>query len=68
MEGGPEILREALEKCLDASDADGKQISDQGNSAKSGFTLIGWCLPVFRSISLLCSSRTPLQYSARHDL
>ncbi|KAJ0027672.1 hypothetical protein Pint_36158 [Pistacia integerrima] len=67
-EGVPEILREALEKCLDACDADGKLISDDVNSAKCGFTLTGWCLPVFKSISLLCSSRTPLQYSGRHDL
>ncbi|XWS66566.1 hypothetical protein CRYUN_Cryun05aG0210500 [Craigia yunnanensis] len=66
-EGFPQVLTRVLESCFDATDSDGRQISDCRDSAKYGFTLISWCIPVFQSISLLCSSRTFSQYNGRHD-
>lgn len=67
-EGIAEMLTQVLERCLVAIGSDGKQISDSKISAKSGFTLISWCCPVFKSFSLLCVPRTPLPYPVRHDL
>ncbi|XP_021289040.1 uncharacterized protein LOC110420160 isoform X3 [Herrania umbratica] len=67
-EGFSQILKRVLESCFVATGSDGKQISDCENSASCGFTLINWCIPVFQSISLLCSSRTFSQYNGRHDM
>ena len=67
-EGFPQILTRVLESCFDATDSDGWQILDYRNSDKNGFTLISWCIPAFKSISLLFSSRTFSQYNGRHDM
>ena len=67
-EGFPQILTRVLESSFDATDSEGRQISDCRDSAKYGFTLISWCIPVFQSTSLLCSSRTFSQYNGRHDM
>ncbi|XP_022766948.1 uncharacterized protein LOC111311650 [Durio zibethinus] len=66
-EGFPQILTRVLESCFDSIDSDGRQISDSRDYAKYGFALISWCIPVFQSLSLLCSSRTFSQYNGRHD-
>ncbi|KAF2323825.1 hypothetical protein GH714_042410 [Hevea brasiliensis] len=55
-----------LEKCFDAIDYDEKQIPDSKSSAKHGFTLISWCLPVFKCLPLLLG-QTSLLYSGRCD-
>lgn len=62
------MLMEVLKRCFDATDSDGKQFPDHTNSAKIDFTPTNWCLPVFKSFSLLCSSQAPLQYPGRHNL
>ncbi|KAL3755539.1 hypothetical protein ACJRO7_002572 [Eucalyptus globulus] len=49
-----QMLKKVLERCLDAVDTD--KISESRNMADDGFTLLSWCLPVFKSLSLLCSS------------
>lgn len=67
-EGVPQMLIEVLKRCFEATDSDGKQFSDQLNSVKIGSTLTSWCLPVFKSFSLLCCSQTPMQHPGRHDL
>lgn len=67
-EGIAEMLTQVLERCLVAIGSDGKQIPDSKISAKSGFTLISWCCPVFKSFSLLCVPQTSLPYPMRHDL
>ncbi|XVE96282.1 hypothetical protein REPUB_Repub02eG0207600 [Reevesia pubescens] len=67
-EGFSQILTRVLGSCLDATDSDGRQILDCRDSAKYGFTLFSWSIPVFESISLLCSSRTFSQYSGQHDM
>ncbi|KAH8490671.1 hypothetical protein H0E87_022991 [Populus deltoides] len=67
-EGIAEMLTQVLERYLVAIGSDGKQISDSKISAKSGFSLISWCCPVFKSFPLLCVPRTPLPYPVRHDL
>ncbi|XVF76085.1 hypothetical protein PTKIN_Ptkin13bG0237800 [Pterospermum kingtungense] len=67
-EGFPQILTRLLESCFDATDSDARQISDCRDSAKYGFTLSSWCIPVFQSISLLCSSQTLSLYNERHDM
>ncbi|KAK8672102.1 hypothetical protein V6N13_110476 [Hibiscus sabdariffa] len=67
-EGFPQILTGVLESCFDVIDSDRRQVSDCRDSAKYGFALIGLCIPVFQSISLLCSSRTFPRYDGRHDM
>ncbi|TYH21780.1 hypothetical protein ES288_A04G073500v1 [Gossypium darwinii] len=67
-EGFPQILTRVLESCFDATDSDGRQASDCRDSAKYGVALISLCIPVFKSISLLCSSRTFSQYDERHEM
>lgn len=67
-EGFPQILTRVLESSFDATDSDWRQASDCRDSAKYGFALISLCLPVFKSISLLCSSRTFSQYDGRHEM
>ncbi|CAK7342049.1 unnamed protein product [Dovyalis caffra] len=67
-EGIAQMLTKVLERCLVPIVSDGKQISDTEISAKSGFTLISWCCPVFKCFSLLCGSSAPLPYPVRHDL
>ncbi|KAF7851933.1 hypothetical protein BT93_L1645 [Corymbia citriodora subsp. variegata] len=49
-----QMLKKVLERCLDAVDSD--KISESRNLVDNGFTLLSWCLPVFKSLSLLCSS------------
>ncbi|KAB2034801.1 hypothetical protein ES319_D04G109100v1 [Gossypium barbadense] len=67
-EGFPQILTRVLESCFDATDSDGRQASDCRDFAKYGFALISLCIPVFKSISLLCSSLTFPQYDERHEM
>lgn len=66
-EGFPQILIKVLEKCLGAIDSDEKQIPDSKSSAKDGFTLISWCLPVFKCLPLLLGAQISLLYSGRCD-
>lgn len=51
-EGGLKMLIKALEMCLAAASSDAKQL------AQKGFSLISWCVPVFKSITLLSECKT----------
>lgn len=51
-EGGLRMLIKALEMCLAAASSDAKQL------AQKGFSLISWCVPVFKSITLLSECKT----------
>ncbi|KAK8715597.1 hypothetical protein V6N13_042928 [Hibiscus sabdariffa] len=67
-EGFSQILTGVLDSCFDVTDSERRQVSDCRDSAKYGFALTGLCIPVFQSISLLCSSRTFPRYDGRHDM
>lgn len=67
-EGTVQMLKQVLERGFDSVDLDTKQIPDAKSSAKCGFTPLTWCIPVFKSISLLCNVRTPLQYPGKPNL
>lgn len=67
-EGVFQLLSTVLGRSFVASNSDGKQSLDSRNSAKFGFTILSWCLPVFKSFSLLCDSRTYTHQAVRHDL
>lgn len=67
-EGAVLMLTQVLDRCFDSFDVDSKQILDSKYSAKYGFTLLSWCVPVFKSFSLLCSARTPRQYPGKLNL
>lgn len=66
--GVVQMLTEVLDRCLDASDSNENHVSDHITSAKFGLSISSWCLPVFKCFSLLCSSRTPLNYPTAHTL
>lgn len=67
-EGAVLMLTQVLERCFDSIDVDSKQIPDSKYPAKCGFTLLSWCVPVFKSVSLLCNARTPRQYPGKLNL
>ncbi|XP_041028654.1 protein virilizer homolog isoform X1 [Juglans microcarpa x Juglans regia] len=67
-EGAVQMLTQVLERVFDSIDLDTKHIPDSKYSTKCGFTLISWCIPAFKFISLLCNARTPRQYPGRPNL
>ncbi|KAK4362634.1 hypothetical protein RND71_017875 [Anisodus tanguticus] len=54
-EGGLQMLIKVLEMCLAAASLDAKQL------AQRGFSLLSWCVPVFKSIPLLSDCKASLQ-------
>lgn len=60
-----QILKKVLEWCLDAIDSD--KVLESRNMADNGFTLLSWCLPVFKSLSLLCGSVATSQCAGLPD-
>ena len=67
-EGAVLMLTQVLDRSFDSFDVDSKQILDSKYSAKYGFTLLSWCVPVFKAFSLLCNARTPRQYPGKLNL
>lgn len=61
-EGALQIFCKVLESSGSASKSDSKLPLDGRNTAKSGFSQLRWCIPVFKSISLICDSRTSSQF------
>lgn len=62
-EGAVQILIKVLERI----DAYGKSVSGGRSSVKSGFSISNCCLPVLRSLSLICNSRRATQLPAVYD-
>ena len=50
-----QMLSRVIGRCFVAIDSDGKQNLDGRSLAKSGNTILSWCIPVFKSFSVLCS-------------
>ncbi|KAM6547755.1 hypothetical protein CsatB_019431 [Cannabis sativa] len=67
-EGFIQMLTRVLGRCLTVIDSDGKQVLDTTSSTKCGVAILSWCVPVFKSFSLLCSSRTSVHRAGKHDL
>ena len=61
-----QMLIKALERCVDAAESDGKQLSDGRISAKCGLTAFSWCLPLCKSLSLICDSQISQPYTGNH--
>lgn len=61
------MLTKVLGRCFTAIDLDGKQILEPRSSTKFGFTMRTWCVPVFKSFSLLCSQKS-VHHAGKHDL
>ncbi|KAL5545698.1 hypothetical protein UlMin_005385 [Ulmus minor] len=66
-EGYIPMLTKVLGRCLSAVDSDGKLILDSKSSAKYG-SMLSWCLPIFKSFSLLCYHQTSSHHAGKHDL
>lgn len=63
-----QLLIEVSHRCLDELDTDEKLVPGCRFSTKCGFSLLNWCLPVFKSFSLLCYSRPSLKHIGKHNL
>ncbi|XP_004305581.1 PREDICTED: uncharacterized protein LOC101301607 [Fragaria vesca subsp. vesca] len=59
-EGAIRMLTRVLDRCLATADTDGTPILAGRSSAKSGFPVLSWCLPVFKSFSLISISHASL--------
>ncbi|RZC84168.1 hypothetical protein C5167_046948 [Papaver somniferum] len=66
-EGLVGLLLKALKRCVNASICEGKMFKDTRISAELGFTLLGWCLPVFKAFTLIFASQVSMQHSAKYD-
>ncbi|CAA3021769.1 Hypothetical predicted protein [Olea europaea subsp. europaea] len=62
-DGGIQMLMKVLERCISAAKSDVKQFPENRNVAKDEFSLLSWCVPVFKSISLISDSRASVQYA-----
>lgn len=62
-DGGIQMLMKVLERCISAAKSDVKQFPENRNVAKDEFFLLSWCVPVFKSISLISDSRASVQYA-----
>lgn len=62
------MLITVLGRSFIAANSDGKLSVDNMNSAKFGFTILSWCLPVFKSFCLFCDSQTPMNPAVQQDL
>ncbi|ESQ49495.1 hypothetical protein EUTSA_v10019873mg [Eutrema salsugineum] len=65
-EGIVQLLVEVLERCYEATNPSENRVLEYGNLSKS--SVIQWCIPVFRTISLLCDSQVPLSCSQKKEL
>ncbi|XP_027174907.1 protein virilizer homolog [Coffea eugenioides] len=59
-EGGIQMFVKVLERCNVAATSDAKQFPEVRHVARNEFSWLAWCIPVFKSISLLCDCRTSL--------
>ncbi|XP_022842441.1 uncharacterized protein LOC111366041 isoform X1 [Olea europaea var. sylvestris] len=62
-EGYVQMLTKVLERCISATNSDVKLFPENGNVAKDEFSLISWCVHIFKSISLMSYSRASVQYA-----
>ncbi|CAH2054969.1 unnamed protein product [Thlaspi arvense] len=65
-EGIVQLLVEVLERCYDATYPSEKRVLEYGFVSES--SVIQWCIPVFRSISLLCDLQVPLSYYQKKEI
>ncbi|PON63125.1 Protein virilizer [Parasponia andersonii] len=65
-EGFIQMLTRVLGRCFTATELDEKQLLDARSLTKSGFTMLSWCVPVFKCFSLLCS-RTSVHHAGKQD-
>ncbi|KAF8084458.1 hypothetical protein N665_0716s0007 [Sinapis alba] len=65
-EGVVPLLVEVLQRCYDSTYPSEDRVQEFGNVSDS--SVIRWCIPVFRSISLLCDSQVPLSCFPKKEL
>ncbi|KAK3033337.1 hypothetical protein RJ639_034184 [Escallonia herrerae] len=61
------MLSKALESCIKAAGVDGKQVFESIDASKFGISQLSWCIPVSKAITLLCQTRTSVQYPDLSD-
>ncbi|KAM0980773.1 hypothetical protein COP2_014310 [Malus domestica] len=67
-EGAFQLLTRVLNRCLIGIETGGIQNLDGRSSAAFGFGLLNWCLPVFKSFSLIFNSQASLHHAGKNDL
>lgn len=66
-EGAAELLIRSLERIIDTFSQDGKLFSETKMPIRNGVSLLSWCLPVFKSLALLCDCQAPLHLTGVYD-
>ncbi|KAK3028735.1 hypothetical protein RJ639_037758, partial [Escallonia herrerae] len=66
-EGIVQMLSKALESCIKAAGVDGKQVFESRDASKFGISQLSWCIPVSKAITLICQTRTSVQYPDLSD-
>lgn len=61
------MLIKVLERCRAVADSEEKQFCDSRNIDKCGFSQLTWCIPVFKSLSLINDSRKSVQSLGIYD-
>ncbi|KAK4482102.1 hypothetical protein RD792_011543 [Penstemon davidsonii] len=66
-EGGFQMLTKLLERCIKTTNSDMKQFPENMSIAKYELSLLSWCVPLFKSISLISDDRASIQNPGLHD-
>ncbi|KAL3536025.1 hypothetical protein ACH5RR_004486, partial [Cinchona calisaya] len=66
-EGGIQMFIKVLERCNAVATSHAKQFPGNRHIGKNGFSWLAWCIPVFKSISLICDWRTSWPRSVMRD-
>ncbi|KAM1647231.1 hypothetical protein EV2_008988 [Malus domestica] len=67
-EGAFKLLIRVLDSCLVATETEGIENLDGRSSATFGFGLLNWCLPVFKSFSLIFIPQASPHHAGGNDL
>lgn len=65
--GVVQMFSKVLESCIGATNSDAKQFSESRNASKCGFSRLSWCIPIFKSVNLICGSSTCLRYPGIYE-
>ncbi|KZV32655.1 hypothetical protein F511_36386 [Dorcoceras hygrometricum] len=66
-EGGIQMLTKVLDMCMEAANSVVKHSPETLNIEKYGSSLLSCCIPIFKSISLICDGQTSVQHPSPHD-
>ncbi|XP_073157771.1 protein virilizer homolog isoform X2 [Henckelia pumila] len=66
-EGGIRMLTKVLDMCMEAANSVVKHSPGTINAEKYGSSLVSCCIPIFKSISLICDGHASVRHHGPHD-